>query len=180
MSTHVAAHRDAYFSMWRLGWIAHALRTDPRTLFDGNIFYPTRNTLAYSDAMLLEGVIAAPLLWSGVSPFLTYNLLLIGRHRRVRASGCSCWSAGSPAAAPARFLAAAVFTMAPYRIEHFMHLELQWTMWMPLTFWAVHRTIRLAVMAKRRSCRRVPLAADHLLRLLRGVPGDRDRRRSAS
>ena len=31
--------------------------------------------------------------------------------------------------------------MAPYRIEHFMHLELQWTMWMPLTLWALHRAI---------------------------------------
>ena len=41
----------------------------------------------------------------------------------------------------AALVAAAVFTMAPYRIEHFMHLELQWTMWMPLTFWAVHRAI---------------------------------------
>ena len=25
--------------------------------------------------------------------------------------------------------AAAIFTMAPYRIAHFMHLELQWAMW---------------------------------------------------
>jgi hypothetical protein len=139
MSTHVAAHQDSYFSMWRLGWIAHAIRTDPRTLFDGNIFYPTRNTLAYSDAMLLEGVIAAPLLWAGVSPFITYNLLLIGG---IAASGVGMFAlvrrlTGSLAGA---FLAAAVFTMAPYRIEHFMHLELQWTMWMPLTLWAVHRT----------------------------------------
>ena len=27
----------------------------------------------------------------------------------------------------------------PYRIEHFMHLELEWTVWMPLAFWALHR-----------------------------------------
>jgi hypothetical protein len=140
MSTHVAAHQDPYFSLWRLEWIAHALRTDPRTLFDGNIFYPTRNTLAYSDAMLLEGVIAAPLLWSGVSPFITYNLLLIGA---IAASGVGMFVlvrhlTGS---GPAALIAAAVFTMAPYRIEHFMHLELQWTMWMPLTFWAVHRAV---------------------------------------
>ncbi len=140
MSTHVASHGDAYFSMWRLEWIAHALRTDPRTLFDGNIFYPTRNTLAYSDAMLLEGAIAAPLLWSGLSPFLTYNLLLIGS---IAASGVGMFVlvrhlTGSPVSA---LVGAAIFTMAPYRIEHFMHLELQWTMWMPLTFWAIHRAI---------------------------------------
>ena len=42
--------------------------------------------------------------------------------------------------ADAALVAATLFTLAPYRIEHFMHLELQWTAWMPLTFWAVHRT----------------------------------------
>ena len=38
-------------------------------------------------------------------------------------------------------VASAVFAMAPYRIEHFMHLELQWAMWMPLTLWAMHRAL---------------------------------------
>ena len=33
-----------------------------------------------------------------------------------------------------------MFTLAPYRIEHFIHLELQWTVWMPLALWALHRT----------------------------------------
>ena len=40
----------------------------------------------------------------------------------------------------AALVSAAIFTLAPYRIEHFIHLELQWTVWMPLTLWAVHRT----------------------------------------
>src|SRR5262249_54483362 len=39
----------------------------------------------------------------------------------------------------AALVSAAIFTLAPYRIEHLMHLELQWTMWMPLTLWAIHR-----------------------------------------
>jgi hypothetical protein len=39
----------------------------------------------------------------------------------------------------AALVATAVFTMAPYRIEHIMHLELQWAMFIPLTFWALHR-----------------------------------------
>jgi hypothetical protein len=33
-----------------------------------------------------------------------------------------------------------VFAFAPYRFEHIMHMELQWTMWMPLAFLALHRT----------------------------------------
>src|SRR2546428_10454576 len=31
--------------------------------------------------------------------------------------------------------------MVPYHIEHFGHLELQWAMWIPLAFWAVHRAV---------------------------------------
>jgi len=56
MSTRVAAHGDVFLSMWRLQWITHALSTDVRHLFDGNIFFPHTRTLAYTDATLLEGL----------------------------------------------------------------------------------------------------------------------------
>jgi hypothetical protein len=41
----------------------------------------------------------------------------------------------------AAILAGIIFAFAPYRFEHYMHLELQWTVWMPWAFWAVHRTL---------------------------------------
>ena len=47
LTTRVANHDDAFFSIWRLGWIAHALKVDPTHLYDANIFYPEPNTLAY-------------------------------------------------------------------------------------------------------------------------------------
>jgi hypothetical protein len=34
-----------------------------------------------------------------------------------------------------------VFAFAPYRFEHIMHMELQWTMWMPWAFLALHRAL---------------------------------------
>jgi hypothetical protein len=141
LSTRVATHQDSFFSMWRLAWVAHAIRTDPRHLFDANIFYPHVRTLAYSDATLLEGILGAPLFWAHVSPLFAYNALLLGA---IAASGIAMFLfvrdlTGNLAAA---FLSGAIFTLAPYRIEHFMHLELQWTMWMPLTLWAVHRLFR--------------------------------------
>jgi len=48
----------------------------------------------------------------------------------------------------AALVSAVLFTLAPYRIEHFMHLELQWTVWMPLTFWAVQRLFEKASVAR--------------------------------
>src|SRR5437762_6941490 len=77
LSTHVAAHNDPHLSIWRVSWIAHALSTRPRDLFNGNIFYPAPRTLAYSDATLFEGLLAAPLLWLHVPPVVVYNLLLL-------------------------------------------------------------------------------------------------------
>lgn len=133
-------HHDTYFSIWRLGWIAHALADAPRDLFNGNVFYPASGTLMYSDATLLQGLLAAPLFWIGVPPALIYNLLLfIG----IAGSGLAMFVLARylTGSAGAALIAAAAFTMAPYRIEHIMHLELQWTMWIPLALWALHRTV---------------------------------------
>ncbi|MFN7915994.1 MAG: hypothetical protein U0Q55_11710 [Vicinamibacterales bacterium] len=137
-ASHIANHHDAQFSIWRIGWIAHALASAPSTLFDANIFYPARTTLAYSDATMLEGLIGAPLLWARVSPTLVYNLLLLVG---FIGSGVGMFVLArhlTGQTAPA-LVAGAVFVLLPYRIEHFMHLELQWAMFVPLTWWALHR-----------------------------------------
>jgi hypothetical protein len=77
LASAVPDHDDPFFRMWRLARIAHALPRDPSHLFDGNIFYPHLRTLAYSDATLFEGVLAAPWLWAHVNLLLVYNLLLL-------------------------------------------------------------------------------------------------------
>ncbi len=38
-------------------------------------------------------------------------------------------------------IAGIIFAFAPYRFDHYMHMELQWTIWVPWALWAVHRTI---------------------------------------
>jgi hypothetical protein len=140
LGTRVPGHDDPLFSIWRLAWIAHALPHDPRHLFDANIFYPHARTLAFSDAMLFEGVLAAPFLWAGVNPVVVYNLLFLAG---IVSSGAGMFVLVRYLTehVDAALVSAAVFTLAPYRVEHVIHLELQWTVWMPLTLWAVHRTI---------------------------------------
>ena len=68
---------DTVHHEWILAWDAHQLAHDPLHFFDANIFYPERDTLAYSDHLFVQGVMAAPLLWLGASPVLAYNLVLI-------------------------------------------------------------------------------------------------------
>lgn len=130
---------DPLFSIWRLAWVAHQITINPLTLFDANIFHPERLTLAYSDAMLVPGLAGAPFFWLGFPRVGIYNVLLLSgfvfsgvtMYLLVRAL-----TGRRDAAA----IAGVVFMLHPYRYEHYSHLELQITMWMPLALWALHRT----------------------------------------
>jgi hypothetical protein len=68
---------DYLLNAWVLDWVATALPTRPGTLFDANIFHPEKNTLAYSEPLLLQGVLAMPLVWSGASAVTTFNVVLM-------------------------------------------------------------------------------------------------------
>src|SRR6185295_8503309 len=68
---------DPLFSMWRMAWVRHQIVTDPRHLFDANIFFPLPAALTYSDSMLLPAVASAPLAWLHIHPVVAYNLMLL-------------------------------------------------------------------------------------------------------
>jgi hypothetical protein len=132
-------HHDVLFNVWRLAWVQHALATSS-PLFDANQFYPERHVLAYSDAMLVEGLIAAPLFAAGLRPLLIHNLMLLGA---IAASGVGMFTLARYLSrrTGAAILAGLVFAFAPYRFGHIMHMELQWAMWIPWAFWAMQRTL---------------------------------------
>lgn len=68
---------DTMLNEWAIAWVAHELPRSPRHLFDANIFYPEPHSLALSEPLIVQGVLAAPFLWAGASPTLAYNLVLI-------------------------------------------------------------------------------------------------------
>jgi hypothetical protein len=140
MTSHIGHEYDAEFSIWRLAWIAHQLPRDPRHLFDTNIFFPARDTLAFSDAILLPGLIGAPLLWIGVNPVAVYNVLLLGA---FVASGVAMYTLARDLndARIAGWFAGIVFAFAPYRFGHYAHLELLWAWPIPLALRAFTRMI---------------------------------------
>ena len=55
---------DGQFSIWNVAWVARTLVTDPLHVFDANIFYPHRGTLAYSENNLGAGALAIPVYWA--------------------------------------------------------------------------------------------------------------------
>jgi hypothetical protein len=144
LATHAREHHDVYFNMWRLAWMFHAL-TNPRVdLFEGNIFYPEPRTLTLSDAMVVEGLVAAPLFAVGLPPVLIHNLLLLGAIV-ASATGMFVLARHLTGSAGAGVVAGVIFAFVPFRFEHYMHMEMQWTMWMPWAFWALHRTLETRV-----------------------------------
>lgn len=140
LATRSVDHQDIFFNLWRMEWVRHALLTSPRDLFNGNQFYPETGVLAYSDAMLIESLIALPLLSVGLPPMLVHNLLLLGV---IAASGVGMFVLARYlwGSTPGAILAGLIFAFAPYRVSHFMHMELQWAVWMPWAFWAMQRTL---------------------------------------
>jgi hypothetical protein len=129
---------DPLFSLWRLDWVSYQLRTDPWHLFDANIFHPEPRTLAFSDAMLVPGLIAAPWLWMGADVAIVHSLLLLAASAfsgvtmfwLVRALG-----RGTEAA----IVSGVVFAFYPLRWPFHAHLELETTVWMPLAMLGLHR-----------------------------------------
>lgn len=133
-------HDDPLFSVWRLAWVAHQLPHDPAHLFDANIFWPERHTLAYSDAMLLLGVIGAPAIWLGVHPVVVHNVWLLIAFVGAGYAMARLVRHFTPSL-PAALVAATIFAYAPYRFAHLGHLELLWTAWLPLALLALLRVV---------------------------------------
>ena len=134
---------DPLFSMWRLSWIAHQLPRDPLHLFEANIYYPATSTLAYSDAMLVPGLIAAPALWLGAPVLVVYTTLFLAT---FVAAGLAMFALARAITqlVGAAVVAALVFAFYPFRFSHYSHLELQFTCWMPLALLALFRTLSAA------------------------------------
>jgi hypothetical protein len=144
---------DPLFSIWRVGWVNHQLLSDPRHLFDTNIFYPERLTLTFSDPIVLPALTAAPALALGMHPLIVYNLLLLS----------GFWFSGIALyllvvrlteSARAAFVAGLVYACALYRFDHYSHLELQMMQWMPLGLLALHMFIGRQLGAANREARR--------------------------
>jgi hypothetical protein len=136
----VPDYGDPLFSTWRMAWVARTLFSDPLRLFQANIFHPEPDTLAYSDALILPSVSAAPFLWAGVPRIAVYHILLFTAQI---ASGVTLYFfvrrlTGSRLAG---ILSGSIFALYPYRFEHYSHFELQMTMWMPVGLLLLHRVV---------------------------------------
>ncbi len=118
---------DGALNVWAIGWVGHSLAHQPARLFEANIFYPEHRTLAYSEAMLVQGALAIPVLELGGSAVLAYNLVLIAGLALTGWAFCllvqrwtASWAAGMVAGSLAAFNA---FTLVQLTHLQFLHAE---------------------------------------------------------
>ena len=129
---------DGLFSLWNVSWVARTIVADPANLFDANIFYPHKNSLAYSEANLVAGAVGAPAWWLTKNPYATLNfVILLG----FASAWLFTWRlvhylTGDGAAAA---VAGILFAFCPYVFAHTAHIQLMLTGGIPLAMLMLHR-----------------------------------------
>ena len=101
------------------------------------IYYPARDTLAFSEHLLGLSVIASPIAWLTGSPLVTYNLTTL---LTFPLSGMAMYAlvhylTRSGAAA---FVAGLAFAFAPYRMSNLPHIQMLASFWAPLALLGLH------------------------------------------
>ncbi len=128
---------DPLLTTTLLWWNTHTVPLSARW-WDAPFFWPARGAIAFSDHRLGESLLAAPMIWTGLSPIVAYNVTLlltfplsaIAAHwlayvltRRHDASACCGLAYG----------------FYPFRVAHVPHLELLASFGMPAALAALHR-----------------------------------------
>lgn len=122
---------DPAFNTWVLAWDVHSIITDPLNIFNTNIFYPlTENTLAFSEHLIANMLVAFPVILITHNPILAYNLILFlsfvlsgfGMFLLINYYIKDYYSA---------FLGGVVFAFCTIRFAHIDQLQILTAQWMP-------------------------------------------------
>jgi hypothetical protein len=129
---------DTNLYIWTLAWDIHALLEQPLSIFEANIFFPERRTLAYSENLFGVALMVSPWLALSGNPVLALNMAsllscvlcglgayLLGRHLRL--------------SVPAAIVAGIIFAFAPPRFFRFSQLHLTSVQWIPFCLAYLHQ-----------------------------------------
>ncbi|MFL6231346.1 MAG: DUF4214 domain-containing protein [Pyrinomonadaceae bacterium] len=138
---------DCYTHAYWLWWDYHQTFHDPLHLFDATIFYPYKNTLAFSENDYGVALPFFPLFALGFRPLTvlsvaTFMAFVFSGYGMFRLTRTLTGSAG------AAWVSGIVFAFLPYHIQRLPHLASITAEWIPLTIEA------LVLFARRLSWRR--------------------------
>ncbi len=132
---------DPYLVSYLLWWDFHGTFTQPLRLFDANIFFPYRDTLAFSEHCWGVALPFFPLFALGLRPLTVHGIAtLLG----IALSGYGAFRLGRTltGSAGAGWVAGIAFGFALYRFGQLPHLPYLFTPWMPLLLEALILFVR--------------------------------------
>jgi hypothetical protein len=148
----MARSTDTDIWLWTLAWDIHAFTSQPLAMFDANIFYPFKHTLAYSENLIGSAIIGAPIVWLGGSVVLTLNLLSLAS---IVLSALGAWLLARRLGLSegAALVAGLVFGFAPPRFLRIDQFHLTTIQWVPFALAYLHtyfetgraRDLRIAI-----------------------------------
>lgn len=131
---------DAQLNEWILAWINHQLPRSPGQLFDANIFHPAKDTLAFSEPLILPALMGAPVQWLGGSPVLVFNVVLIAGFALTAWATCALvtsWTGDRTAG----LLAGSMFAFNTHTLTRLAHVQGIHAWGLPLSLMAADRLI---------------------------------------
>jgi hypothetical protein len=136
-STMLPGGPDGELFLWTLSWDAHAFLRQPFAIFDANIYYPLRDTLALSENLIGTAIFSAPVLWLTGNPVLALNIvsllstILCGMGAWVLARRLGLGRA-------AAVVAGLVFAFSPPRFFRMEQMHLGTVHWIPFGLATLH------------------------------------------
>ncbi len=129
---------DPLFTTWGMAWQAHAIATNPLTLFDANVNYPFKGTLTFDELSFTEAMLGAPFYWLTGNPVLSHNIIVFtafilsgyGLWLLVRELTGSAW---------AGLLGGTAYAFSFYMMTHLPHTTLLSAQWLPFILLAAYK-----------------------------------------
>ncbi|MBI5032818.1 MAG: hypothetical protein HZB51_20020 [Chloroflexi bacterium] len=142
--------QDGLLNTWIIGWVGHALITDPLNLFNANIFYPYPNTLAFSETMLPQGLFGLPFNLAFDNTVLGYNLVLLASFF-LAAYAMYLFVFDLTRNRNAAIVSGIIFSFNPYNLGNLAQVQLLSFGWLPLAMMYLWRMLNQSPVASRQS-----------------------------
>lgn len=143
LADRVVNQGDPLLTSWVLPWTVRAIGTRPFDLFQGNIFHPEPNTLAYMDHMLAATPLAAPAWLATGDGILVNNVTVL---ILISLGGWSAYRLALDVTRSrhAAAVAGTIFAFSPFVFSHLSHTNLLTTYAMPAVWLFGRRVVREA------------------------------------
>jgi hypothetical protein len=122
---------DPLHLAWVMAWDAHELAREPGALFEANAFHPHPRSLTFSDHLLPEALLVAPVFWITGNAVLASNLAVIAA-LTLSALSMNLLLRGLTASRSAAFLAGLAYAFTSFTQHERLRVHVLNLQWWPL------------------------------------------------